>query len=301
MERCASRCGWRRLHRYAIGSPSPLLPSSWVGTVSSPRAARRLVVHHRRVTPAPLFSWISTRRVACTLARSFAALGRSFLDMEQLCRFWIRFVDRDFPISFSRSQPLSAVAVCAYFGAWWRGRAEASSRGGDLLSSGSRVRPYGGSTPGATSTGWALISAPYSLTSPLRAGCWCARTLHSNGPDGRRAWMEAGRGPTVDGPTSGPSTDGLRPSSDDVQRCASPSNTRMPPALTCAMCTHSLPRVRLTLVRRPALAATGRRLRLYHYGLRLSSSVGDAAAALADAAHRRQHAAHAHVPYTCTR
>ena len=90
VERRASRCGWRRLHRYAIGSPSPLLPSSWVGTVSSPRAARRLVVHHRRVTPAPLFSWISTRRVACTLARSFAALGRSFLDMEQLCRFWIR-------------------------------------------------------------------------------------------------------------------------------------------------------------------------------------------------------------------
>ena len=128
--------------------------------------------------------------------------------MEHLCRFWIRRDDRDFPISFSRSQPLSAVAVCAYFGAWWRGRAEASSRGGDLLSSGSRVRPYGGSTPGATSTGWPLVPAPYSLTSPLRAGCLCARTLHSNRMGwtvGEHRWRVA-----VDPPQTGPPQARLR-------------------------------------------------------------------------------------------
>ena len=76
------------------------------------------------------------------------------------------------------------MAVCAYFGVWWRGRAEAFSRGGDLLSSGAWVRPCGGSTPGATSTGWALVPTPYSLTLPLRTGCRCAQTLHSNGLDG---------------------------------------------------------------------------------------------------------------------
>jgi len=42
------------------------------------------------------------------------------------------------------------------------------------------------------------------------------------------------------------------------------------------MCTYSPPRVRL--VHRPQAAATGRRLHLYYYGRRLSSSVGDAAA-----------------------
>ena len=42
--------------------------------------------------------------------------------------------------------------------------------------------------------------------------------------------------------------------------------------------THSHAYVRLTLVRRPAVAATGRCLHLYHYGRRLSSSAHDAAA-----------------------
>ena len=78
------------------------------------------------------------------------------------------------------------------------------------------------------------------------------------------------------------------------------SNTRTPPTLTRAMCTHSLPRVRLTLVRRPAVAATGRRLHLYHYGRRLSSSVGDAAAVLSPmrpigGSMRRMRMCHTHV------
>ena len=71
------------------------------------------------------------------------------------------------------------------------------------------------------------------------------RSLHT--PMGRTVEAHGWRlavDPPQTGPPSGPSADGLRPSADDVQRCASPLNTRMPPALTRAMCTHSLPRVR---------------------------------------------------------
>lgn len=50
------------------------------------------------------------------------------------------------------------------------------------------------------------------------------------------------------------------------------SPSHVPSHAPC-MCTYSPPRVRLTLVHRPPVAATGRCIHLYHHGLRLSSSV----------------------------
>jgi hypothetical protein len=183
------------------------------------------------------------------------------------------------------------LTVCAYFSVWWRGRAEAFSRGGDLLSSGAWVRPCGGSTPGATSTGWPLVPAPYSLILPLRTGCLCARTLHSNGLDGLSLTiyltrLPGGRSPSLlgDGGAIPPWV------TQAVRHRRRLEHTHATHPHTRHVCTYSLPHARLTLVRRPAVAATGRRLHLYHYGRRLSSSVGNAAAALADAAHHRQHA-----------
>ena len=194
------------------------------------------------------------------------------------------------------------MAVCAYFGVWWRGRDEAFRRGGGLLSSGGRVSPCGGSTPGATSIGWPLVPAPYSLILPLRAGCLCARTLHSNGLDGLSLTiyltrLPGGRSPSLLG------AGGLIPPwvTQTVRHRrrlehthATRPHTRHVHALTTARAPHSRAQTssgghRPTsppLPLRPAPLLVGRRR---------------GGCALADAAHRRQHAAHAHVPYTCTR
>ena len=173
--------------------------------------------------------------------------------------------DREFPIFKETSLPLSDFAVCAYFGVWWRGRAEAFSRGGYLLLSGAWVSPCGGSTPGATSIGWPLVPAPYSLILPLRAGCLCARTLHSNGLDGLSLTiyltrLPGGRSPSLlgDGGAIPPWV------TQAVRHRRRLEHTHATRPHTRHVCTYSLPRVRLTLVRRPAVAATGRRLHLYH-------------------------------------
>ena len=165
----------------------------------------------------------------------------------------------------SDSGLLRDVAICAAFGVWWRGRAEAFRRGGGLLSSGGRVRPYGGSTPGATFTGQALVPAAYSLILPLRAGCLCARTLHSNGLDGLSLTiyltrLPGGRSPSLLG------VGGLIPPwvTQAVRHRRRLEHMHATRPHTRHVCTHSLPRVRLTLVRTPAVAATGRRLHLYH-------------------------------------
>ena len=65
---------------------------------------------------------------------------------------------------------LRDLAVCTAFGVWWRGRAEAFRRGGGLLSSGCRVRPYGGSTPRTPPALCHPIPALHPLTLPLRTG-----------------------------------------------------------------------------------------------------------------------------------
>ena len=91
--------------------------------------------------------------------------------------------------------------------------------------------------------------------------------------------MEAGCGPTADGLTFRPVCGRPTAVQDNVTTVRiALFNPHAPPALACATYTYSLPRMRLTLVRRPAVAATGRRLHLYHYGRRLSSSALDAAA-----------------------
>ena len=74
---------------------------------------------------------------------------------------------------------LRDLAVCAYFGVWWRGRDEAFRRGGGLLSSGGRVRPYGGSTPRAVPALCHIIPDPQPLTPPCRSHRWHARAVQS--------------------------------------------------------------------------------------------------------------------------
>ena len=122
---------------------------------------------------------------------------------------------------------------------------------------------------------WSLTSrcvAPQASSCP-RLGRASPQLLHFNGPDSRRSRMEAGCGPTADGPTSIPSADGLQPFPTTLNGAHCPSNPHTPPALACATYTYSRLRVCLTLVHRPPVTSTGRRLRLYHHGQRISSSV----------------------------
>ena len=62
-------------------------------------------------------------------------------------------------------------AVCAPFGVWQTGRAEAFRRGRGQRSSGGRVVQYGGSTPRPPPTLCHPIPALRPLTPPLRTGC----------------------------------------------------------------------------------------------------------------------------------
>jgi hypothetical protein len=206
-------------------------------------------------------------------------------------------VDRDFPTRKPTSQPLSDLAVCAYFSVWWRGRAEAFSRGGDLLSSGAWVRPCGGSTPGATSTGWPLVPAPYSLILPLRTGCLCARTLHSNGLDGLSLTIYLTRLPGGRSPSLLGDGGAIPPWVTQAVR------HRRRLEHTHAMCAHTHYRTRASLScadqrwRPPADASTST--------ITAGASPRRSATRRPLSPMRRiigsmRHAAHAHVPYTCT-
>ena len=74
------------------------------------------------------------------------------------------------PRCLTRLSEASAFAVCAPFGVWQTGRAEAFRRGRGQRSSGGRVVQYGGSTPRPPPTLCHPIPALHPLTPPLRTG-----------------------------------------------------------------------------------------------------------------------------------